>query len=365
MPLVGAATGRVGDPSGRTTEREAMENEQREKNVEKIHSQMIKFLENGAKISSKYGYGAPGSIEPVNNYTWWKDVTMLGFLSTFGRFIRVSQMLGRESVRQRLKSDLGLGFNEFTYQILQAYDFYHLYKHHNCTMQIGGNDQWGNITAGTDLISRLIPDSNPFGLTVPLLTTPSGEKFGKSAGNAVFIDSKLTKPYHMYQYFVNTPDSVVEQYLRLFTLIPLDEISRIATEHQINPEARTAQHRLAAEVTDLIHGEGSATDARFVSSIMFENARATPKQVLSAFESQGILHKMPANEVIGKHWKSILAALTGKSKSEASRLLKQGAVYVTLDRVPLSSQFVEATAVEDGLLLVRIGKTEYHAIELI
>ncbi|PRT53223.1 Tyrosine--tRNA ligase, mitochondrial [Wickerhamiella sorbophila] len=365
MPLVGGATGMVGDPSGRMTEREAMENAKRERNVGKIHAQMTKFLETGAKIAQKYGYSKPGSVEPVNNYSWWKDVSMLGFLSTYGRHIRVSQMLGRESVRQRLKSEAGLGFNEFTYQILQAFDFYHLYKHHQCTIQIGGNDQWGNITAGTDLISRLIPDGSAFGVTVPLLTTPSGEKFGKSAGNAVFIDGKLTKPFHMYQYLVNSPDSVVESYLKLFTLIPLDEIAEITKKHMQAPEDRVAQHRLASELTDMIHGEGSAANAQFVTAIMFENARATSAEILTAFGSQGLLNELPADEVIGKHWKNILALLTGKSKSETGRLVKQGGVYVGLDRRPLKSQFVESSDIEDGLLLIRIGKTEYYAVKLI
>lgn len=365
LPLVGGATGFVGDPSGRTTERQQMENARREANVTKIHSQMKRFLANGAQVAKKYGYSAQGDVDPVNNKDWWKDITMLGFLSNYGRHIRISQMLARESVKQRLNSEQGIGFSEFTYQVLQAFDFYHLYTHKNCRIQLGGNDQWGNITAGIDLISRLKPEkgSEAYGITVPLLTTPSGEKFGKSAGNAVFIDRSLTRPYHLYQYLLKSPDSQVEGYLKMFTLIPLDEISEIMSQHQQNPEAFYAQHRLAHEVTMLIHDEKTARNSRLLGEIMFENKPKTSEEVLEAFSSQDLLKTMNRSEVVGQPWKNLVATLTNLSKSEAGRLLKQGGVYVGLNRRPVDSLKVQESDIEDDLLLLRVGKTDYHAIQ--
>lgn len=210
---VGGATGEVGDPSGRKTERTQIQSSERTNNVEHIQAQLSAFLERGAAYAATRGYSSPGTKTLRNNASWWKPIGMLEFLATYGRHIRIGQMMARDSIKSRLESEAGIGFNEFTYQILQAYDFWHLYSTENCRVQVGGNDQWGNITAGIDLITRLnrqkrleqgdneksTEEKEAFGITVPLLTTPSGEKFGKSAGNAIWIDPTMTRPYELYQ----------------------------------------------------------------------------------------------------------------------------------------------------------------------
>ncbi|ANB15537.1 tyrosine--tRNA ligase MSY1 [Sugiyamaella lignohabitans] len=387
ISLVGGATGVVGDPSGRNTERQQMVDQTRENNILRIQHQMKQFIDQGWKYAVSKGYTSPGTAVRANNADWWKDMSMLHFLGTYGRHIRVSHMLARESVKNRLSSEQGIGFNEFTYQILQAYDFWHLYKTQNCSVQVGGNDQWGNITAGIDLISRLRSflkeknesnealsekpaESDAFGLTVPLLTTPSGEKFGKSAGNAVWIDRDLTKPYDLFQYFVQTPDSVVEQYLKLFTLIPLEEIPDIIQEHDKDPELRLAQRRLASEVADLVHGIGSGKRAELISSILFptpsqKNPQYSSSEILEAFENEKLLHHCSRVQVVGNQWRSVLATITGKSKSECSRMIKAGGVYYGFARTMVVEGILGEEHLEDNqLLLVRLGKSKYHVIKV-
>lgn len=371
FPLIGGATGIVGDPSGRNTERAAMEAKQRQINVEKISEQMMTILRNSERVAQKYTHiteASSSNIVPVNNYSWWKDVNLLWFLGTFGGHIRVSSMLARESVRQRLKSEAGIGYNEFSYQILQAYDFYHLYKHHNCQCQIGGHDQWGNITAGVELINRLIkssdPHREPLGLTVPLLTTPSGKKFGKSAGNAVFLSSERTKPYHLFQYLVKSPDDVVEKYLKIFTFIPLNEVSEIMSRHSENPELRSAQRRLALEVTELVHGPELATSSEMISSVMFGESKGSPIEILEAFKSQGLSRNIPHHELLSANFKTLIADLSGKSKSEVQRLIKNGSVYIGTERQTLKGLAINDSHLNPGnVLLIRIGKTEYYVVE--
>lgn len=375
LTLVGGATGEVGDPSGRKTERNKMEDNVRAANIEAIGNQMVKFLKNGQKLAESKGYSSSqfGQSGFVNNATWWKDVGMLDFLATYGRHIRVNAMISRDSVKNRLAGEQGLGFNEFTYQVLQAYDFWHLYKTKNCVVQVGGNDQWGNISAGIDLISRLKSHlgktNDAYGLTVPLLTTPSGEKFGKSAGNAVWLDPSMTKPFDLYQYFVRSPDEAVHKYLKLFTLLPLEELEAVIEKHSKKPEERWAQKVLAKEATDLIHGLGSGSRAAVISSVLFpdksDNAPST-KAILEAFEQEAMLKKIPKSEVLNIPWRSLISTLTGKSKSEASRLIKSRGIYNGLARTVIEDSLVTEDQIEeDGLLLVRVGKANYHVVQII
>jgi tyrosyl-tRNA synthetase len=376
ITLVGGATGEVGDPSGRTTERQQMVDEVRQTNIRRIQEQMKLFMQRGWEYAQTKGFTRQGSIVKANNAEWWKDMSMLHFLGTYGRHIRVSQMLARDSVKNRLHSEQGIGFNEFTYQVLQAYDFWHLYKTENCVVQVGGNDQWGNITAGIDLISRLKGYLSPpssqdaYGLTVPLLTTPSGEKFGKSAGNAIWIDPALTRPYDLYQYFIKTPDSVIEQYLQLFTLISLEDISLVMEKHSANTELRYAQRVLASEVTDLVHGIGAGQRAELMSSILFptpgqESHNYTSSEILDAFEREGVLKTAPRDQVVGCAWRNVVASLLSKSKSEASRMIKAGGVYYGLSRSVVEEGVVEDAHLEDGkLLLIRTGKAKYTVVRV-
>lgn len=395
--LVGGATGAVGDPSGRSTERDEMDSSVRELNVEAIQGQIQNFLKGGIEyarlrnISVAENPDKLGQISSVNNAEWWKDIKLLDFLATYGRHIRVSQMLGRDSILSRLESQSGIGFNEFTYQILQAYDFWHLFKNHGVNVQVGGNDQWGNITAGTDLISRVQrhfgTDSKEskepvpaFGMTVPLLTTPSGQKFGKSAGNAVFISEQLTTPFQMYQFFINSQDEMVAKLLRVLTLLPLETIEgTILPQHEEDPGLRIAQRILAREVVDLIHGPGIGDEMAYITSFLFPTPdqpfddEITASKLILKFRKSGIMKQLSlglfpdSNDL---RMSTLLSVVLGKSKNETKNLIKAGGVYLGIER----DQFIdpddvvlfdrENHLIDGKLLLVRTGKQNYFVVEI-
>ncbi|SGZ55079.1 CIC11C00000004316 [Sungouiella intermedia] len=394
--LVGGATGAVGDPSGRQTERDEMDANQRESNVDIIQKQILDFLKGGIEyaklrnIEVSQDGSKIGNVESVNNAEWWKDIKLLDFLATYGRHIRVSQMLARDSILSRLESQLGIGFNEFTYQILQAYDFWHLFKNRGVNVQVGGNDQWGNITAGTDLISRIQrhfggiykdnKEAPAYGMTVPLLTTPSGQKFGKSAGNAVFISSKLTTPFQMFQFFINAQDEMVAKLLKVLTLIPLDVIEgTILPQHSEDPGLRIAQRILAREVVDLIHGPGIGDEMAYITSFLFPTPdqpfddEITASKLISKFSKSGIMQTVSLSQFPDANdikMSTLLSVIFDKSKNETKNLIKAGGVYFGIDR----DQFVDPDDVVlfdrtnhliDGqLLLVRAGKQKYHVVNI-
>lgn len=389
--LVGGATGAVGDPSGRTTERRLLENNEREQNVNKIQAQIHHFLRNGLEYAKSRAYvsdpekPAFGEIESLNNAEWWKSVKLLDFLATFGKHIRVSQMLARDSILSRLLTQGGLGFNEFTYQVLQAYDFWHLFRNHNVRIQVGGNDQWGNITAGTDLISRMLKGSKKeshaaYGMTVPLLTSPSGQKFGKSAGNAVFVDSELTSPFQLYQYFINSQDDMVSRLLKTFTLLPLSSIDELVlARHQKDPGLRIAQRVLAREVVDLVHGPGIGDEMAYITGFLFPtpdqpfNDEVTADILLEKFQKSGILSRISLSEFPNPdeiRMSSLLARVMNKSKTELKNLIKAGGVYLGIDRDQLEDPEdvvlfdKDNHLFENKLLLVRSGKQNYYVVEV-
>lgn len=387
--LVGGATGAVGDPSGRQTERSKIEEKTRLANVAAIEAQMKKFLNNGLEYakSRNIDTSAAGKVATINNHSWWKDISFLGFLSTYGSQIRVSQMLARESIQSRLKSNQGIGFNEFAYQVLQAFDFWHLFKSHGVNVQVGGNDQWGNITAGVDLISRLqknekkLKDKQSFGITVPLLTTPSGEKFGKSAGNAVFIDDKLTTPYQLYQYFINTPDEMLRLLLTSFTLLPMEMIDgTVLAKHEKDPGLRIGQRVLAREVTDLLHGPGTGDEMAYITSFLFPTPdqpfddEITAEKLLTKLSKSGILQRIKLSEFPDPEdikMSTLLSKVFDKSKNETKNLIKGGGVYIGIERDQLEDQddvvlFDKQNHLLDGkLLLVRTGKQNYYVVEIV
>ncbi|KAM3162962.1 Tyrosine--tRNA ligase [Lachancea thermotolerans] len=364
--LVGGATGIVGDPSGRKTERTAIEETKRQSNVSNIQGQLQRFFENGlAYYKGRYGHVSNGKAVHTNNYDWWHDMKMLDFLGRYGRHIRIQSMLSRDSVSSRLGSQDGIGFNEFTYQILQAYDFYHLNQTHGVAVQVGGNDQWGNITAGIDLISRIGSKSQPFGLTVPLLTTSTGEKFGKSAGNAVFIDPTMNTSFDMYQFFMHTTDEDVAKLLRIFTLLPLQEINAVVQTHMESPKDRIAQKLLGREVVDLVHGSGRGNDAEVVSEILFGNhqLQLPANELIRLFREARHLVSFPR----GLSLEELLVRVTGCSRSEARRKLKQGSVYLGSDktRVLNDIESLEQFYIDDQVLILRIGKQKCFVIEIV
>ncbi|KAG7889894.1 hypothetical protein KL936_002568 [Ogataea polymorpha] len=368
--LVGGATGTVGDPSGKTTERAQMEQQERLDNVARIEAQFEQFFSNGRRYAASRNHlldRRHGEVAVRNNHDWWKDMGFLEFLARYGRFIRVNQMLSRESIRSRLDSEQGIGFNEFTYQLLQAYDFYYLNENHGVDVQVGGNDQYGNIVAGLDLIDRLHPGERKkaFGVTVPLLTTANGVKFGKSAGNAVFIDKSLTPSFQLYQFLYNTLDEDVAKLLYKFSLLPTALIERVCEFHRHNRALRLGQRLLAVELCDLLHGDGEGRANMVISDALYEDTELDVDEVLAAFRRQNMITAV-GKEELASVGDLLHRKLAGVSKKEIKRLLAGGAVSVGKQRVKLSrwDDPVDRSLVVDGrLLLIRTGK-QVHVFEV-
>lgn len=277
--LVGGATGMIGDPSGKSDERNLLDEDTLRHNQEAIRLQLQKFLD--------FGDDAPNAAELVNNYDWMKDVTFLDFARNIGKHITVNYMMSKDSVKRRLNGEFsaGMSFTEFTYQLLQGFDFLHLYRTQNCKLQMGGSDQWGNITTGTELIRR-IEQSEAFALTCPLITKADGTKFGKTETGNIWLSAEYTSPYKFYQFWLNTADEDAERYIRIFTELPHDEIAALVAEHKNAPHERKLQRRLAEEVTVMVHSREALQMAIEASAILFGNAT---KEMLSRIDEQTLL----------------------------------------------------------------------------
>ena len=325
VALAGGGTGRIGDPSGRDTERTMMGEEELAANLAGIRRQLGAFLDLDDAEGGERGF-------LVDNFTWLSQLDLLGFLRDVGVHSPVSAMLGRESVKRRLEGrEQGITYTEFTYQLLQAYDFVHLSRAHGCVLQGGGSDQWGNITAGIDLARRL-DGTQLHGLVWPLLTTADGTKFGKSAGNAVWLDAGMTSPYAYYQYWFNAADADVERFLRLFTFLPLAEVAEVAAQHAADPSARHGQRVLAREATRILHGDDGVMAAERATEVLFgdEPYGSLGDDVLAAAfgEAPSIeLDRARLDDGIG-----LLELMTAvgatASNGEARRLVQQGAVRI-------------------------------------
>ncbi len=386
FPLIGGATGAVGDPSGRTTERTSMTNDSREDHVTRISHQLINFFKMGISYASTRNPAIStencGAMELKNNYSWWKDMRMLQFLSNYGKFIRVNQMLARDSIRNRISSEQGIGFNEFAYQVLQAYDYYYLNKTYGVDVQVGGKDQYGNIVAGIDFINRinksktaLTETKKPendlkqcFGLTVPLLTTASGVKFGKSAGNAIFIDPELTPTFDIYQFMYRTEDEDVERFLCKFSLLPLSVIHKIVKVHMQDKSKRFGQKILAFEICDLIHGDGEGLLNYETSKLIYGNPKKiNADQVIKTFGEQNLVTKISMKEFLKISVPNLLFKMSNgaQSKSEFRRMMKTGAVLNGLSKkmkLKDPRNLLKRTdLIDDKLLMLKAGKKLYLA----
>mgnify|MGYP003571287612 CR=1 FL=1 len=299
--LIGGATGLIGDPRP-TAEREIIAKETVLKNIEGIKKQVIDIFD--------------GDVEVVNNYDWTKDVTLLDFLRDIGKYINVNYMLDKDIIRRRLET--GITFAEFTYTLLQGYDFLHLYQDKNCVMQAAGSDQWGNITTGIELINKIL-DKKAYGFTMPLILDANGNKFGKSEGNALWLDKEKTSPYQIYQYLINSADSKVEEYLKVFTFLSKEEIEDIMAKHSEKPEERLAQKTLAYEFIKDLHGKEEADKAKETSEKIFRGE---------------VTDEMPTFEVSSNNILDVLAESNlCPSKSEARRLVTQGGVTVDNEKI--------------------------------
>jgi tyrosyl-tRNA synthetase len=325
IALAGGGTGRIGDPSGRDTERTMLGEDELAANLAGIRRQLGAFLDLDDSEGGERGF-------LVDNHSWLSHLDLLGFLRDVGVHSPVSAMLGRESVKRRLEGrEQGITYTEFTYQLLQAYDFVHLSRAHGCVLQGGGSDQWGNITAGIDLARRL-DGVQLHGLVWPLLTTADGAKFGKSAGNAVWLDAGMTSPYAYYQYWFNAADADVERFLRLFTFLPLAEVADVVAEHAADPSARHGQRVLAREATRILHGDEGVASAERATDVLFgdEPYGTMGDDVLAAAFGEAPSIELPRarlDEGIGL-LELMTAVGASASNGEARRLVQQGAVRI-------------------------------------
>ncbi|KAI8905153.1 tyrosine-tRNA ligase [Gorgonomyces haynaldii] len=359
--LVGGATGQIGDPSGKSKERVQLDDTHVRDNSDKITNQ----LQTVFKRMHEYTFKKTGKhlppVQMVNNRDWFQQMSVLDFIGDVGRRVRLSHMLARDSVKSRLASPEGISFTEFTYQLLQAYDFYHLYKHHSCTIQIGGSDQWGNITAGMDLIKKYDPLAKPGCVVIPLITTPSGHKFGKSEGNAVWLDPNMVSPFDLYQFFCKTEDVAVENYLHHFTLLSSQEIQEIMAKHTQDPKQHLAQRLLALEVTELVHGEKMAQQARVKTEILFDQKlELDADTIIEAFEDDKRLIHMQTKDL------DIVDLFTGsglvQSKSQVRKLMQSGGLYINHERVQDNRKILASDVYQDRLIVLRTGKGNYKLI---
>jgi tyrosyl-tRNA synthetase len=357
IALVGGATGLIGDPSGKSAERNMLTVEQVAENVKGIRSNLETVLD----------FDGPNPAILVNNYDWYKNISAIEFLRDIGVNFRVPQMLAKESVKKRLEASEGaLTFTEFSYQILQGNDFLHLYDAYNCTMEIGGADQWGNITAGTDLVHRM-RGKTVFGLTFPLLLDSSGKKFGKSEGNAMFLSAEKTSIYDWYQFFLRSPDADVIRYLKVFSLKSLEEIAELEKEMIANPEARIPQKALAEELTTLIHGEEGLKTALAATNVLFGGSI----EGLSADQLESIFKDVKSAEVnkadvIGKP--IFAAAANAKmfaSNSDARRMAQQGGLSLNSEKIGLDRVFEEKDFIDGRVAVLRSGKKNYFLLKVV
>jgi len=352
IALMGGGTGLIGDPSGKPGERPLLSKEQIRENLHRMRDQMARLLD--------FDGAAPALVQ--NNADWLVKQSLVDFLRDVGKHFSVNIMLQKESVKARL--DTGLSYTEFSYMLLQAYDFLHLFRERRCTIQVGGSDQWGNITAGIDLIRR-VEGGDAHGLVAPLVTTASGAKFGKTEAGAVYLDPGLTSPYQFYQFWYNTDDGQVEAYLKLFTLLPRNDIEALMKAHEKDPSRREAQGTLATEVTKMVHGEEAMYNATGVSAILFSDF--DPHNVkASVFDEMA--KEIPTASVSANNLglvDALVKAGLAKSKSEARRQIEQGGVYVNQQRVKdVDRKLDPSDWLAGGNLLLRKGKKEYGLLRL-
>jgi len=359
IALVGGGTGMIGDPSGKTRERQLQTRAQVEESVEGLRRQLSRFLD----------FEGDNPARLIDNHDWLGSLGLLEFLRDIGKHFTVNYMLAKESVARRLEAEEGISYTEFAYMLLQAYDYLVLSDREGCTLQLGGSDQWGNITAGMELIRRT--RGRPVhGIVMPLVTTTSGVKFGKTEAGTIWLDEALTSPFRFYQFWLNTEDADAGRYLRHFTFLPLDEIAGVMREQEATPAARVAQRRLAAEVTRLVHGEVGLGRAEQATEVLFGKRSL---RELTAAELLDVFADVPATTVARERlagdgvMAADLLAETGvaSSKSEARRLVSGGGVYLNGERLDSPERRVRVEdAVEGAVLLLRKGRKDHHLVRL-
>ena len=365
--LVGGATGMIGDPSGKSAERNLLTEEVLAHNIKGIQKQLAKFLD--------FESEAPNRAELVNNYDWMKEFSFLSFIRDIGKHITVNYMMAKDSVKKRFdpnENTDGMSFTEFSYQLLQGYDFLHLYRQKGLTLQMGGSDQWGNITTGTELIRR-IAGGKAYALTCPLITKADGTKFGKSEGGNVWLDAEKTSPYKFYQYWINVSDEDAQRYIKIFTMLSREEIEQLISEHQAAPHLRVLQNKLAEELTTLVHGREELQKAQKASQILFGNSTSDDLRQLDAKTFLEVFDGVPQAKVnradiaTGLDMIAALSAKTGfiASNSEARRALKEKSIAVNKEKVEENYIIAEKDIIDDKFVLLQRGKKNYFVIVIV
>ena len=364
LALIGGATGMIGDPSGKSAERNLLDEKTLRHNQEAIKKQLSKFLD--------FDSDAPNRAEMVNNYDWTKDVTFLDFAREIGKHITVNYMMAKDSVQKRLNGEArdGLSFTEFTYQLLQGFDYLTLYRDRNCRLQLGGSDQWGNITTGTELIRRKL-GGEAYALTCPLITKADGGKFGKTESGNVWLDPERTSPYKFYQFWLNVSDSDAEKYLKIFTFLSKEEIEALVAEHAADPGARPMQRRLARELTVMVHSEADYEAAVAASEILFSNKAADALHKLDERTLLDIFEGVPRFEIdraeleAGIPLLDLLAVRSQvfTSKGEARKMVQQGGVSVNKEKVTDPAATVDSSALLGGKYIhIQKGKKNHYLL---
>lgn len=347
IPLVGGATGMIGDPSGRSSERQLNDFEVVEGYVEAIKAQLRSLLDTDGE-----------QVQFANNIDWTKNLSVIDFLRKFGKNFGINYLLAKETIASRLES--GISYTEFSYTILQAMDFLHLYETYNCRLQVGGSDQWGNIISGLDLIRKIHgPEAKVYGLTVPLVTKSDGTKFGKTAGGAIWLDAKKTTPYEMYQFFINTSDEDVIKYLKVFTFLSHEEINRLEKCVQTEPHLREAQKTLAREVVTFVHGKTALEQAIKITDCLFSGdvRSLNGEEIETAFKGMNVIHLAEPTNIID------LLVMTGAatSKRQAREFISSQSITLNGEKVSNMDLIVDPTlAIAGGFIIIRRGKKNYY-----
>ncbi|MFC3414727.1 tyrosine--tRNA ligase [Algoriphagus hitonicola] len=364
--LVGGATGMIGDPSFKSAERNLLDKQTLDHNVASIQGQLAKFLDFSGDSKNK--------AELVNNYDWMSQFSFLEFIRDVGKHITVNYMMSKDSVKRRLEDGNGLSFTEFSYQLIQGYDFYHLWKNKNCTIQLGGSDQWGNIVTGTELIRRM-GGGSAYALTVPLITKADGSKFGKTEGGSVWLDPEKTSPYAFYQFWLNVSDADASKYIRIFTTLDKETIENLENEHQQAPHLRLLQKEIAKQVTIMVHSEADYQMAVKASEILFgkssteDLATLDERTFLQVFEGVPQV-KVPQStyqqlESVLDLFGEITQGVIFNSKGEARKMIQGGGLSINKEKVGDFNGPVPGDLLQNKYLLVQKGKKNYFIVEIV
>lgn len=357
--LVGGATGMVGDPSGKSEERNLLSEDILQRNQNGVKKQLEKFLD--------FDEGKANAAEMVNNYDWFKEMYFLDFIRDVGKHITVNYMMAKDSVKKRIEGENGISFTEFSYQLIQGYDFYWLYRHHNCKLQMGGSDQWGNITTGTELIRRKA-NGEAFAFTCPLLTKSDGGKFGKTEKGNIWLDAEKTSPYQFYQFWLNAADDDAKKWIKIFTFLSKEEINNLIQQHEQDASQRLLQKKLSKEITKFVHGEEGLKQALETTEKLFANQSA-PAESLNEDDlknMEGVVkinYTLPAN---GIDITSFLAETNVfSSKGEARKMIQNGGVSINRNKVDNLQMMIDASLLLHAkYLLIQKGKKNYYLVEV-